>query len=352
MNYARNTDTKPLIPLQENSMLKKFALLLVLGFLPTAFAAPPAKIEKNPINIKEWPVPYAGQPRDPFAAGADSIWFVGQSGHYLGRFTPSSGDFFKRDLGDNAGPHNLIVGADGNVWYSGNLKGYIGRYNPKTDEITKIAMPDAKATDPHTLVFDKNEKHIWFTVQWGNFIGRLTVADSSVELLPVATTKARPYGIKIAPDGTPWIVLLGSNKLASVDRKTLKITEHIIPSEDARPRRLEITDDGRIWFADYGRGALGMFNPADDSFKEWPLPGGEDARPYGMARDKQNRVWVVATGVSPNVFVGFDTKAGEIFSVTPIPSSAGTVRHMDYHSGSNTIWFGTDKQTLGRAQLR
>jgi virginiamycin B lyase len=319
----------------------------------TLIAAAPADSKEalaNPIDIKEWDVPFTGQPRDPFAAGADEIWFVGQSGHYLARLTPSSGEFFKRDLDGKAGPHNLIVGTDGIVWYSGNLQGYIGRYDPKTDKIEKIAMPDPAAKDPHTLVFDKNEKHIWFTVQWGNFVGRLNIADSSVELIPVPTNRARPYGIKIAPDGTPWIVLLGTHKLASVDVKTLKLTEHVIPSDDARPRRLEITRDGRIWYADYARGMLGLYNPKNNSFKEWPLPGDEDARPYGMALDKQEHVWVV-TGKQPNLFVGFDTKAEKIFSKTPIPSGAGTVRHMDYHAPSDTVWFGTDKQTIGRAAV-
>src|SRR5690606_20084437 len=107
----------------------------------------------------------AGRARDPFAAGDNEVWFVGQRGHYVARFTPSTGEFFKKDLPDQAGPHNLIVGSDGIVWYAGNLRGYIGRYDPRTDEITKIEMPDPAARDPHTLVFDEGEKHIWFTVQ-------------------------------------------------------------------------------------------------------------------------------------------------------------------------------------------
>lgn len=333
-------------------MIRKIPLISLLVFFCPALASEPAAIEQNPVDIKEWQVPYAGQPRDPFAAGDDEIWFAGQTGHYLGRYTPSGGGFFKHDLKDGAGPHNLIVAANGMIWYSGNLKGYIGRYDPKTGDIVKISMPDPKANDPHTLIFDQEQAHIWFTVQWGNFIGRLTLADSSVKLLPVPTAGARPYGIRLAPDGTPWIALLGTNKLASVDPQTLKLTEHTLPSKDARPRRLEITGDGRIWYADYARGTLGLYNPkasGADAFKEWPLPAGEDSRPYGMALDKHDRVWVVATGVMPNLFVGFDTKAGKIVSITPIPSGAGSVRNMHYHPPTDTVWFGTDKQTLGRA---
>src|SRR5690606_10992748 len=241
-------------------------LLLASGAVAVgAWLSPEAAAETlNPITIDEWDVPFGGRARDPFAAGEDEVWFVGQRGHYLARFQPSTGEFFKRDLPDEAGPHNLIVGSDGIVWYAGNLRGYIGRYDPATDEIEKIEMPDPAARDPHTLVFDASEEHILFTVQGGNFVGRLTIADRAVDLIPVPTPRARPYGIKIAADGTPWIVLLGTNKIASVDPESLTLTEHEIPHAAARPRRLEITADGRIWYADTGRGYLGMYDPSAD----------------------------------------------------------------------------------------
>ena len=294
-------------------------------------------------------MPFGGHPRDPFAAGDDAIWFVGQRAHYLGRFTPATGAFVKWDLPDAAGPHNLIVGSGGIVWYAGNRRGYIGRLDPQSGAFEKIAMPDAAAHDPHTLVFSKDERHIWFTVQNGNFVGRLTLADRTTDLIAVPTPRARPYGIKIATDGTPWIVLLGTNKLASIDRQTLALTEYEIPAVGARPRRLEVTSDGRVWYADYERGYLGLYDPAAESFKEWALPSGKNSRPYGMASNGEDRVWLVETGVFPNMFVEFDTRTERFSSATPIPSGAQTVRHMDFHEATQAVWFGTDANTLGRA---
>lgn len=325
-----------------------FAAFLVVPAAPSGASAAEAGTR---VDIEEWTVPFGGRPRDPYAAGDDEIWFVGQNGHYLARLTPSTGKFFKRDLPDEPGPHNLIVGADGIVWYAGNRKGYIGRYDPDTDRIEKILMPDSAARDPHTLVFDETQRHIWFTVQGGNFVGRLNVATRHVDLIPVTTPGARPYGIKVAPDGTPWVVLLATNKLASVDPVTLAIREYVIPAKDARPRRLEVTDDERVWYADYRRGFIGMYDPAGNTFREWMLPSAGNARPYGMASDGTN-VWVVETGVSPNQFVGFDTRAGRFVSVAPVPSGGGSVRHMDYHAGTNSVWFGTDRGTIARAEVR
>lgn len=332
----------------------RYAVIITLPLLlasQAAVAEPEPLRPLDPVVLDEWKVPFPGRARDPFVVDADEVWFVGQSTHYLARLTPSTGEFFRHELGDESGPHNLIVASDGGVWYAGNLAGYIGRYDPASGAVEKIPMPTAAARDPHTLVFDAREEHIWFTVQHGNFVGRLGLEGRDVELVAVPTPRARPYGIRIAADGTPWIVLLGTNKLASVEPATLRLTEHEIPAPDARPRRLEITADGRIWYSDYARGVLGVYDPADDSFGEFALPSGARSKPYGTAADRHGRVWVVETGVLPNLFVGFDTTAEQVVSVTPIPSQGGTVRHMDYHRPTDTVWFGTDTQTIGRASV-
>lgn len=330
----------------------RFPLLALAAALTLAVSGTVGAEESNAVSIDEWDVPFRdGRARDPFASGEDEVWFVGQRGHYLARFTPSTGEFIKRDLPNEPGPHNLIVGSDGIVWYAGNRSAYIGRYDPNSDEVERIEMPDAAARDPHTLVFDEGEEHIWFTVQGGNMVGRLEIDTRNVELIPVPTERARPYGIKVAPDGTPWVVLLGTHKIASIDPASLTLTEHDLPAAESRPRRLEITADGRVWFADTGRGSLGMFDPASGSTDDWALPGGERSQPYGMASDKDGRVWVVEAGVQPNRLIGFDTEAEQIFSVTEIPSGGGAVRHMHYHEPTDSVWFGTDRETLGRADV-
>jgi virginiamycin B lyase len=244
-------------------------LLIGLGVPASATAAGTV----NPVEIEEWAVPYEdSRPRDPDVAKDGAVWFVGQRGDYLARFDPATGDFARHDLEEDEGPHNLIVGDDGAVWYAGNRKGNIGRFDPDTGEIERIVMPDPAARDPHTLVFDHDQSHIWFTVQGGNFVGRLTVADGTVDLIPVPTAGARPYGIVVAPDGTPWIALFGTNKLASVDPATLTLTEHALPDPGARPRRLEVTGDGVLYYTDYARGFLGRFDAGPAPCRNGPCP--------------------------------------------------------------------------------
>jgi len=304
----------------------------------------------NPVDIKEWNVPDAGRSRDPFAVNASSVWFVDQGGSYLEHLNPLTGKIKRWALEDEPGPHNLIVGSDGMVWYSGNLSAYIGRFDPRSGKIDKIKMPNGTPRDPHTLVFDKSEKHIWFTAQHGNVVGRLTLASRKIDVIKMQTGGARPYGIAVAPNGVVWVALLGTDKLASIDPGTLKLTEHKV-SPGARPRRVDVAPDGRIYYADYRRGFLGRLDPKNSKLDEWALPAGSNSGPYGMAVDKRGRIWVVETGVSPNTFVGFDPAKNAIISITPIPSGAGSVRHMHYHHATDTVWFGTDEDTIGRAQV-
>ena len=67
--------------------------------------------------------------------------------------------------------------------------------------------------------------------------------------------------------------------------------------------------------------------------------------------DDQNRIWFVETYPKPNSLVGFDPKTGSYFSQDPVPSGAGSVRNMVFDARTNTLWFGTDSNTLGRARL-
>ena len=330
--------------------MTRFSLPIVAAVIAIPVITAPV-LASDSVEIREWEVPYEyTRPRDPDTADGNSIWFVGQGGDYLARFDVSMEAFHKIDLEPGVGPHNLIVDADGAVWFAGNRKGYIEHCDSESGEIEKISIPITAARDPHTLVFDK-AGDIWFTVQGGNYIGKLSVLDRRVDLVEVPTRRARPYGIVVSPDGTPWIALFGINKLSSVDPETLALTEHVLPRNDARPRRLVVTSDGRVWYVDYAGGFLGVFDPTTGSYSEWLLPSGEDASPYAMAVDSQDRIWLVETGSSPNLFVGFDPIRERFFSVTPLPSGGGTVRHMTYDRSTGTIWFGADTNTIGRAMV-
>jgi virginiamycin B lyase len=309
-------------------------------------------------ELTEWEVPYEGtRPRDPYVGPDGHVYFVGQRGHYVAALDPETGEFTRHDLEDGTGPHNLIVGEDGIVWYAGNAASHIGRLDPSNGEITKFMMPEERASDPHTLVWNE-DGDIWFTVQGGNFVGHFDTDAGESRLVEMPQvpgrggqmTSSRPYGIKLDSQGRPWICLFNTNAIATVDPATLERRVYELP-EGSRPRRLVIDSQDRIWYVDYAQGRLGRVMPETGEVTEWPTPGGSGSQPYGMAIDASDRIWFVESGVGPNRFVGFDPTDEDFFSITEIESGGGTVRHMYYDEPTNTVWFGADTNTIGRAVL-
>jgi virginiamycin B lyase len=338
---------------------RALSLALLLASLAPC-AAPFAQVTVSaggqvdrPVDITEWTVPWEKtRPRDPYVAPDGRIWFVGQTGNYVASLDAKTGEFKRFAIDSGTYPHNLIVDRQGMIWYAGNRNGMIGKLDPATGSITRYPMPDPALRDPHTLVFDRTGENIWFTAQQSNYVGRLNTRTGKVDVVKLATANARPYGIVVDPSGRPWFNEFGVAKIASIDPKTLEVKEYALPHDRARGRRIDLTSDGRVWYVDYTRGNLARLDPTTGKVDEWPTPGGARSLPYGMVVDDQDRIWYVETGSQPNRLVGFDTKKGEVISITPIAKSgAGTVRHMYYHGPTKTIWFGTDANTIGRAEI-
>lgn len=309
-------------------------------------------IVENPVQLEitEWPVPWQDtRPRDPDVAPNGVIWLVGQGGDYAARFDPESEEFTRKVLPPGTGPHNLIIDRNGTLWIAGNRQAFIGKMNPYTGELTRFTFPDEAARDPHTLVFS-GDNEIWFTMQWSNYVGRMNKRSGHIDLVPMQTEQARPYGIRMDSKNRPWIALLGTNGLATIDPRSLALKVVPLPREDARLRRLAITYDDAIWYTDYTQGYIGRYDPESGEFQEWKTPS-DHSGPYAMAADNLGRVWFVETWPQPNLLVGFDPLFGTFFSVTPIPSGAGTVRHMVYDPARNSLWFGTDTNNLAQAVL-
>lgn len=325
---------------------------LALALVVTLTAIPGKGADSQlSIDIKEWQVPWADtRPRDPAVDSNGLVWFCGQSGNYLASLNPESGEFKQYELPDGTYPHNLIIDEDDYIWYAGNRNSHIGRLNPNNGAIQRIDMPVKNPIDPHTLVFD-NDGNIWFTAQWGNKVGRLNVKSLQVDLVDSPLPESRPYGIKIDSDNNPWIVLFGTNQLAKVESERMQFALHSLPESGERPRRLEIDDKDQVWFLDHELGYMGRYQPETQRFSQWQMPEGAEANLYGSALDDQQRLWIAVTGISPNQLRVFDTEKEAFISSADIPSGGGTIRYMYYHAKDDTVWFGTDANTIGRAKL-
>ncbi len=281
------------------------------------------------INFKEWMVPTLGQrSRDPVEAPDGSFWWVGQWGDIIGQINPTTGAMREYPLPAGAKPHSVTIGPDGSIWYTGNKNATMGLLNPETGAIKEYKMPDPAAKDPHTAVFDANGL-LWFTLQHSNKVGRLNRETEEIKLVNMPTERSKPYGIKVAANGDIYVACNGSNCLAKIDPKTMAITEIKLPHKDTHVRRLDIDNEGKIWYVNSGRGRLGVYNPANGDIKEWPSPSGAKSHPYAIAVI-DDVVWYNESGMRPDPLVRFDPKT-EVFQSWPIPSGpffGGIARHI------------------------
>jgi virginiamycin B lyase len=101
----------------------------------------------------------------------------------------------------------------------------------------------------------------------------------------------------------------------------------MLPNAESRPRRIAITSDDMIWYADYSRGYLGRLNMNTGEVKEWPSPSGPRSQPYGIIADHKDIIWYNESAIRPNTMVRFDPKT-EKFQSWTIPSGGGVVRNV------------------------
>ena len=81
-------------------------------------------------------------------------------------------------------------------------------------------------------------------------VGRLIPRTGEVKLVTSPTPKSRPYGMVVNSKGIPFLVEFGTNKVASLDPDTMAVREYVLPNPQTRPRRIAVTSDDVIWYAD------------------------------------------------------------------------------------------------------
>jgi virginiamycin B lyase len=325
-----------------------------LGAILLACAALLPLPDARATEIREWPVPWENtRPRDPSVAPDGRVWFVGQTGNYLAVFDPTTQKFDRYDLPPRTAPHTVVVDTEGQPWVAGNGNGTVLRYGPDGTLRQTYAVPEhplLNVRDPHTIAFD-GKGGLWFTMQAGNAIAHLDVKSGAIRVARVASADARPYGIVATPDGNAWAVLFGTNKLARIERDGMKITEVELPRAACAPAPPRPRCQGRGLVRRLRRG---LPRPARSRH-------GQDR---GMARAleavgavchgdrRQGPHTVLRDHAEPEPAADLRPRDQAVRYATPVQTKGeGAVRHMEFDAKRNSLWFGTDRNTLGQAKL-
>ncbi len=296
-------------------------LLALLIFVPMA----QAKSE-----ITEFPVQSGSHPHDVAPAPDGTVWFTAQFSGALGRLDPETGEFHHIPLGRGSQPHGVIVGPDEGAWVTDSGLNAIVRVDPETEAVEVFPLPDdAPNANLNTATFDGNGI-LWFTGQNGVY-GRVDPETGEVEVFDAPRGRG-PYGIATTPDGDVYYASLAGSHIAKIDIETGDVTVIEPPTPNQGARRIWSDSEGRLWVSEWNAGQLGMYDPADESWQEWRLPG-DNPMPYAVYVDEHDDVWLSDFG--NNSLVRFDPET-ETFETYAIPNPGAAVRQILGREGE--VW--------------
>jgi virginiamycin B lyase len=104
----------------------------------------------------------------------------------------------------------------------------VGKLDPKSGKITEYRPSNSTEIDPHTPVLD-HDGVLWFTNEETNYVGRLDPKTGRMTLAKSPTPHAVPYGIVVSQSNVPIFCEFGTNKLATIDPRTMTIHEYVLP---------------------------------------------------------------------------------------------------------------------------
>jgi virginiamycin B lyase len=251
---------------------------------------------------------------------------------------PFTGETRHIPLGSGSAPHGVIVGPDGAPWITDSGLNAIVRVDPQTEEVKAFPLPaNSGYANLNTAAFD-NKGILWFTGQSGIY-GRLNPSTGEMQVFDAPRGRG-PYGITVTPQGVVYYASLAGSYLGRIEPLTgvASVLEPPTPGQGAR--RVWSDSQGRVWVSEWNSGQVSVYNPANDSWREWRLPG-DRPQAYAVYVDNQDIVWLSDFG--SNSIVRFDPIL-ELFNVYELPSPTSAVRQILGRHGE--VWAaasGADK---------
>jgi virginiamycin B lyase len=302
-------------------------------------------ISPTEYTLQEYSVEAGSHPHDVAPAPDGTVWYTAQHQGALGRLDPATGETHQIPLGPGSAPHGVIIGPDSAAWVTDSGQNAIVRVDPQTENVQIFPLPNGSAyANLNTGVFDLNGIH-WFTGQSGIY-GRLDPTTGDMQVFDAPLGRG-PYGITVTPDGMVYYASLAGSYVGQINSGTNEASVLEPPTSGQGARRVWSDSQGRIWVSEWNAGQVGVYDPADNSWREWKLPGNRP-QTYAVYVDELDIVWL--TDFGSNSIVRFDPILEE-FTVYELPTPNAAVRQLLGRTGE--IWgaeSATDKLVVIRTE--
>jgi virginiamycin B lyase len=298
---------------------------------------PQYKSEVRPVSDDGLKIVYVeydtpGPNRMPWSAHPDkdgTLWvpYYGRA-NKIANLDPATGEMKEYPVPNmgTAAIHSAVPHPDGSVWLTEQGSDKLGRWDPQTKQVTEYQDTVGK----HTVRIDPKTGMVWST-------GALTVFDPKTEKFTHIPEVPASYGIALDQAGNAWFTELTPNgKIGIVDARTLKVTKYALPTQNGRPRRIQVDDKGIVWFAEFDAGKIGRLDPKTGAITEYQLPGPQPT-PYALGIDRDGMVWYSSEYM--DVIGRLDPESGKVVEY-PYPRAENSMRDF-FMDAQGRMWFGS-----------
>lgn len=250
------------------------------------------------------------------------------------------------DFGD---PRQIILGPDANFWITANSG--VARMTPAgVISVSKHNHPDAFGIAPGP------DGRMWFSYgnrdaafgTVGRSIGRLATDLAAFDSLDLSRHGLQLVFLTKAQDGNVWGItpcfFEGECSIARITSSgEVKIYKRPMGS---RPYAMTSAPDGALWFADYGKHAIGRMDPASGEVKEHPLE--PDSEPTFIVAGPDGALWFTENGPCKIARMALD---GTVDAIA-VPAKKCQLFGLTVGPDGN-LWFTiTQPNAIGRLKLR
>ncbi|CAN5478268.1 hypothetical protein BH10PSE12_BH10PSE12_34280 [soil metagenome] len=243
------------------------------------------------------------------------------------------------DYVGHGGGHGITTDETCALWYTGET---VRRFDPATDKHDSYVIEKGPGLFSITTMFD-SKGDLWMALLGAGKIGKWdrktdTVVYWDLSQPGLMSGKSRPYGLVLDHQERVWFGEYHKSSLGMFDPKTQTYRSYpLTPLRPTNIRRLGVDSKDHVWASTWGRpnlikgGSIFELNPVNGAVKEYPL-GLQYSNPYDTKPDEQDNIWATAD----NWIIRLDAKTRKM---TRYPTPVRSDMPMMTIGRNGGVWF-------------
>ncbi|MBD0329780.1 MAG: SMP-30/gluconolactonase/LRE family protein [Thermoleophilia bacterium] len=202
------------------------------------------------------------------------LWFTSANDR-VGSYEPSSGrvEILRTGIAPGSAPEEAVAPGDGHLYFTQEHAARLGRVALDTGEIRELGRGLEAGPGLHGLAAEPEGRYLWAARRDADALVRFDVTRQRFDRTVRLPRGSGPHDVVVARDGTLYVVLERSGRLAEYDPETGTLRQYrtdLPPSAtpddrpDAKLVSLALHPAGSVYATSYLHNQIYRLDPADD----------------------------------------------------------------------------------------